>query len=143
MSLKPFAFAAICAALLASPVWADDFDRRGWFVGAGGGLAEDFLSEFIEKNSMGAVEIGTTGSIHLRGGYRMLSWFALEGMYEGAFNYETTVLGQLASVSSTHSLLANMKLIVPTWRLQPYFMPGLGAQRDGIAGCAPANDLER
>ena len=75
--------AVLFACLLASPAGAGEFDRPGWFVGAGGGLGADFISEFVENKTMGLVDIKSTGSFNARGGYRLFSWLALEGMYEG------------------------------------------------------------
>lgn len=118
----------LLASLLASPSWADDFDRRGWFVGAGGGVAADFLSTFVKNQTMGLVDIGSTGSANVRGGYRLFSWLALEGMYEGAYGYKTTAAGVEVASFDTHSFLANLKLYLPIWRLQPYLGLGLGAQ---------------
>jgi opacity protein-like surface antigen len=115
-------------AVAAGPAEADDFARRGWFVGVGGGVATDFLSELIKENSAGLVDITSTGTFNFRAGYRLLSWLALEGMYEGAYGYKTEVAGfELASLN-THSLLGNIKLIAPVWRFQPYFLLGVGAQ---------------
>ena len=134
--------AVFFASLLASPAWADDFDRRGWFVGVGGGVAVDFLSAFLEDETGGAFGIDPTGSLNVRGGYRVFSWLAFEGMYEGAYNYKTTFLGEEVATSSTHSLLANAKLIVPTWRLQPYLALGIGAQHGDFDGRAILERLD-
>jgi len=76
-------FAVFCATMLASPSSADDFDRPGWYVGAGGGVAFNFLSDFVENQTMGVVDLERTGTLNVRGGYRLLSWLAFEGMYEG------------------------------------------------------------
>ena len=46
----------------------------------------------------------------------------------------TKVAGVDVAEFSTHSLLANVKFIVPTWRLQPYFAPGVGAQKGDFDG---------
>ena len=114
--------------LRASPAEADDFDRRGWFVGVGGGVATDFLSDLIVENTAGLVEFTNTGTFNFRAGYRLLSWLALEGMYEGAYGYKTEVAGFELASTDTHSLLGNIKLIAPVWRFQPYFLLGVGAQ---------------
>ena len=104
--------AVLFASLLASPAGADAFDRRGWFVGVGGGVGVDFLSDFVEAETMGLVDIKSAGSFNARGGYRLFSWLALEAMYEGVYGLKTEVVGVEVSTLDTHSFLANAKLIV-------------------------------
>lgn len=129
------ALVASCAILLTSTAAADDFDRRGWFVGAGGGVGWDFLEDAIQDRTMGLIEIGLGGSFNARGGYRVFSWLAFEGMYEGMYGLETKALGDIPiGEHSFHSVLANAKFIVPTWRLQPYFILGVGAQYGDFDG---------
>lgn len=140
VSTKRILLVVLCASVLASPVRADDFDRPGWFVGVGGGLGADFLSDFIEDRTMGVVDIESTGSFNARGGYRWFSWLALEAMYEGVYGLKTRVLGVEVARFSTHALLANVKLILPIWRLQPYLGLGVGAQQatfDGLGVLEP------
>jgi opacity protein-like surface antigen len=121
--------AAVCVTMLASPSSADEFDRPGWYVGAGGGVAFNFLSEFVANQTMGVVDLEDTGTVNVRGGYRLLSWLAFEGMYEGAYNYDIVVAGSQVASRTTNSLLVNTKLIVPTWRIQPYLGLGIGGQQ--------------
>jgi hypothetical protein len=133
---------ALCAALLATPSAADEFDRPGWYAGVGGGVASNFLSEFVDDRTNGRVELPPTGSANVRGGYRLLSWLAFEALYEGAYNYDVVVAGTTVSSLSTHGLMANTKLIVPTWRLQPYLGLGVGAQYGNFDGVGPLVQLD-
>ena len=77
MSKTRCILATVCATLLAGSAGADDFDRRGWFAGAGFGVGASFLSEYLEQETNGVVEIQSTGSLNVRGGYRLLPWLAL------------------------------------------------------------------
>lgn len=117
---------SMCAVFFAGTSAADEFDRSGWYVGAGGGVAVDFADELVERTTMGDIQTKTTGTFNVRGGYRIFSWLALEGMYEGAYGYPLSFQGEQIADFTTHSLLGNAKLIVPTWRLHPYLALGRG-----------------
>ncbi len=103
-------------------------------MGVGGGLGADFLADFVEAETMGLVDIKSTGSFNARGGYRLFSWLALEAMYEGVYGLKTEVVGVEVATIDLHSLLANAKLILPVWRLQPYLGLGIGAQQGTFDG---------
>ncbi|MBW2697406.1 MAG: outer membrane beta-barrel protein [Deltaproteobacteria bacterium] len=124
----------LCASVIATEAVADDFDRRGWYVGVGAGAGWDFLSEFIEEETGGIVALRPTGSFNARAGYRVFSWLAFEGMYEGVYGLTTEILGVEVGRYSFNSLLFNVKLIVPIWRLQPYFILGAGGQQGSFDG---------
>ena len=49
--IRRIILATLCTVLLASSASGDDFDRPGWYVGAGGGVAWDFLSTFIQEQT--------------------------------------------------------------------------------------------
>jgi opacity protein-like surface antigen len=131
---------AVCIATLltAGASWAEepkpDFVRSGWYVGVGGGAAFDFLEDAIEDFTLGIVDISAAGSFNARGGYRVASWFAFEAMYEGAYGFETEILGEKVAEFDTHSFVGNFKFIVPTWRVHPYIMVGPGAQYGNFDG---------
>jgi opacity protein-like surface antigen len=130
---------AIAALLFAGASQAEepDFGRPGWYLGIGGGVAWDFVDALLEDATGGVVEIGSTGTFNARGGYRAASWFAIEGMYEGAYGYDTKFLGQKVSSFDTQSLVANLKFIIPTWRIHPYFVIGPGAQYGNFDSVGP------
>jgi opacity protein-like surface antigen len=125
----------IAALLLASTSWAEpDFGRPGWYVGVGGGAAFGFLDEAIRDYTNGVVDTSNAGSFNARGGYRVASWFAFELMYEGAYGFETEVLGRKAAETNAHGVIGNLKFIVPTWRIHPYIMVGPGGQYANFDG---------
>jgi opacity protein-like surface antigen len=124
--------AFLFALLTAGPAWADDsdpdFGRPGWYVGVGGGVGFDFLEDAVDDFTNGTVDIDPGGSFNARGGYRLASWFALEGMYEGVYEQQVQVAGNNAADMTYHSFLANFKFIAPIWRTHPYIMVGPGIQ---------------
>jgi hypothetical protein len=136
----------IAALLIATTGWAEppkaDYGRPGWYAGVGAGGAWDFLEDAVSDATTGIVDLNGTGSFNARGGYRVTSWFALEAMYEGAYRYKTKVIGLDAGDMSTHSLLANFKFILPTWRIHPYIMIGPGAQLANFDGNGPWDNLD-
>ena len=123
---------SISALVVAGTAWAEapksDYGRSGWYVGAGGGVAWDFLSDFVEEKTLGLVTTSAGGSANARVGYRVWSWFAVEAMYEGAYGVNPELLGVTIADFNTHSVLANLKFIAPIWRIHPYFALGIGAQ---------------
>jgi len=132
--------------LMAGASWAEDpkpdFGRSGWYVGVGGGAAIDFLEDAIEDVTGGIVDISAAGSFNARGGYRVTSWFAFEGMYEGMYGFETDILGVNIGEANTHSIVGNFKFILPTWRVHPYIMVGPGAQYGNFDGKGIFNFLD-
>ena len=129
---------AVASLVLAGTASAEapkpDYGRSGWYVGAGGGVAWDFLSDFIATNTGGLVTESVGGSANARVGYRVWSWFAVEAMYEGAYGVNPEILGIQAADFNTHSVLANLKFILPIWRVHPYFALGAGAQYGDFDG---------
>jgi opacity protein-like surface antigen len=137
----------IVALLMASTSWADDskpdYGRPGWFLGISGGTGIAFLDDAIQDNTGGIVEIDAGGSFNARGGYRLASWFALEGMYEGVYSTNVEILGtKSAAERTTHSFVVNLKFILPTWRIHPYIMIGPGAQLGNFDGNGPFDNLD-
>lgn len=63
-------------------------------------------------------------------------------MYEGVYGTEVQVLGMGAADLTTHSLTGNLKLILPTWRVQPYIMLAPGAQYGNFNGKGPLDFLD-
>ena len=55
--------------------------------------------------------------------------------------FETKILDQRVATFSLHSFVGNFKLIVPTWRVQPYLMVGPGAQYGNFDGKGVLFDL--
>jgi hypothetical protein len=120
---------ALCGLLVSGSALAKgDYSRPGPYVGVGIGVAWDPLEELI-NDAFPVLSIDPTWTINARAGYRVWSWLAVEGMYEGAYGFDVvlTTVGNAASFSTT-SLLGNLKLVLPCWRIQPYLLVGVGAQ---------------
>lgn len=115
----------------------DPYDRPGFYIGVSGAYTHNFFDDQIDdafEDQVGNVDVDIDDSfgINARIGYRAASFIAFELQYEWIDNFETTVtisgpLGGDATFDITgHTLTANMKLIVPSWRIQPYFLLGAG-----------------
>ena len=131
--------APILALAFASPVTASEWTRPGWYFGAGGGAGFNFFNKYIEESvPIPVVDIDPAGSANVRGGYRIWSWFALEAMYEGAYDAQINVLDLPFAKLSTHSFLGNLKFILPIMRFQPYLLVGGGAQYGQFRSELPA-----
>jgi hypothetical protein len=144
--LKSLIVIPIAALLMASTSWAEDpkadYGRRGWYGGVGGGAGIDFLTDAVQDETGGTVDLSVGSSFNARGGYRVASWFAFEAMYEGVYGTTVEVSGVDAADQDTHSIVGNFKFILPTWRVQPYFMLGPGAQYGKFNGKGPFDPLD-
>ena len=125
------------------PVVDDDpFDRPGFYAGVSGVYTYNFFDKQIENfledelGQQGSVDIGNSGGVSARVGYRAASWFAAELQYEWIAPYDVDVSGDLGPGGSTisgrlydiegHTLTVNTKWIIPFWRMQPYLLVGAG-----------------
>ena len=126
-----------------TPVVDDDpFDRPGFYAGVSGVYTYNFFDKQIEDfledelGQQGSVDIGNSGGVSARVGYRAASWFAAELQYEWIAPYDVDVSGDLGPGGSTisgrlydiegHTLTINTKWIIPFWRMQPYLLLGAG-----------------
>jgi len=137
----------IAVLLMATTSWAadpaPDYARPGWYLGVGVGTGIPFLEGFLPDEVSGVVEFNPGASFNARGGYRLTSWLAVEALYEGVYGSNIEVLGMAtAARRTTHSFVANLKLILPTWRIHPYFMVGPGAQYAVFNDKTPFNRLD-
>ena len=113
----------------------DGFSRSGPYIGIGGvytqnGLIED---EFDDALPSGVdVDVDDSAGVNAVVGYRMLPWLAGELQYEYVDGYDVTAvsgpLKQTIEIKS-HVLTANLKAIVPIWRVHPYLLVGAGMVR--------------
>ena len=127
-----FVLAPILALFFASAASAGDWTRPGWYAGVGIGAGFNFFDKFLE-DEFGFVTIDPAAAVNVRGGYRVWPWLALEGMYEATIesgiDIDDVSLPVDASANlTTHSFLANLKLILPIKRFQPFITVGPGAQ---------------
>jgi hypothetical protein len=140
---------AIASLLFAFPAVAgsgkdESFSRPGWYIGPAVAGQFYLLQDDVEKKSAGLLTVSNTVGFNIRGGYRLLSWLALEGIYEYApgFSLETAQSIDLSVIDPSlpnvskgtelvgingNTLTGNVKLLLPIWRVHPYLNLGLGA----------------
>jgi opacity protein-like surface antigen len=127
--LSLLALAGALAGAGASSAADDDFTRRGAYVGVGGSYVSDVFEGEIEDALGVPVDVDPSGGVNAHVGYRLASFAALEAEYEWVDEFDIAVAGLDAASLEAHALTGNLKLIVPTWRIQPYLLLGLGAVR--------------
>ncbi len=116
----------------------DPYDRPGFYVGGSGIYTNNFFDDQVDDaftDLIGApvdVDIDDSFGANARIGYRAASWIGLEVQYEWVDNFETEITspafpGEKATIDLTgHSVTLNAKLVLPTWRIQPYLLLGAG-----------------
>jgi opacity protein-like surface antigen len=129
--------------LMAGSASADDdgFSRSGPYLGVGATGAIHLFEDDVETQSAGFVEVDQSPGLNARVGYRVLSWLALEAQYEWVSGFDfvaaqdipaNPLIGakskgtRLARLQS-HAVTADLKLLLPIWRFQPYLIGGVGA----------------
>jgi opacity protein-like surface antigen len=125
--------AAVCAAFLgarsarADDDSAPDFGRSGFYLGAGASRSVNFIQDYLDHTALNNVKVDDAWGANGRAGYRVASWFAVEGEYEwiDALNlhFGNFDFGSIKTQIAT----ANFRLIAPLGRFQPYFLGGVGA----------------
>jgi hypothetical protein len=116
-----------------------DFNRTGFYVGAGASYTTDFYEGEVEDSiSNSTVNIHTTPGANARVGFRFWRALAVELQYEWLDEYDIDfsyggVGGKIAVDQMT--LTGNLKIYpVPFWRIQPYILAGVGFQIYDLTG---------
>ena len=113
----------------------DGYARSGPYVGFGvtwvTDLFEDEAERYASDLAGAPVQVKIDDTWGLQGvlGYRVLPFLALEAQYEFVDEFAVGASGGGASGSvdlSGHVLTGNLKLVLPTWRIQPYLLAGVG-----------------
>ena len=118
---------------------ARDFNRSGFYVGAGASFTTDFWENEVEDAISGSsVDVHTTSGANARVGYRFLRVFAVELQYEWLDRYDidfsySGLSGRISAKQNT--LTGNLKVYpFPLWRIQPYILAGVGFQTYDLDG---------
>jgi len=135
------------SALLLSPGFAaaDEFDRPGFYLGAGASGGFFMFKDSIEEESLGLVSVEDSWGLNGRLGYRIFSWLAVEAQYERMNGFQLAsqvpLVGNLARLTA-HTATVNLKLMLPVWRIHPYILLGPGVSlyqfNDSTGGLATA-----
>jgi opacity protein-like surface antigen len=112
------------------------FARAGVYLGIsaayGINFFDDRIQDLIGIDEVVPLELGSTPGLNARLGARFFKIIALEAEYEWFQGFDVTyvdpLIGRLElGKISNHTLTGNLKLFLPTWRVQPYIMAGAGA----------------
>jgi hypothetical protein len=119
-----------CSLFAGAVAQAEDFGRSGGYVGANAAYAFDlFKTEIYTAAGAGTVPLDYSDSwgFNVRAGYRLLSFLAIEAQYEwlDGIDISAPAFGPIGTYEPD-VLTGNLKLILPTWRLQPYALAGIG-----------------
>jgi opacity protein-like surface antigen len=125
----------LLSAGVAASASAGDFSRPGPYIGLGGtfgtDMFEDDVEDVVEDVSGTSVELDIDNSWGLNSvlGYRVASFLATELQYEYIDSFQIDVGSPAVSnlELTGHVATLNLKLVLPTWRIQPYLLAGLGA----------------
>ncbi|MAI78444.1 MAG: hypothetical protein CL917_05870 [Deltaproteobacteria bacterium] len=122
--------------LSSSSAHADDFDRPGAYVGVNGvygiSLFQNEISDAFGLDD--DFKLGDSGGVNARIGYRALSWLAFEAEYEWLHAMKLESQGFEIGDFKPNTVTGNLKLIIPTWRIQPYLLLGAGVAIWNIDG---------
>ena len=123
---------ALTGCMLASlPAHAEP-EPSGPYVGLSGAFAISLFGEQFESSSLKNSKLGNSAGFQIRVGYRVSSWLALEAQYEWLDEFVLTAssdsLYETKKVAEfrPQTVTANLKFILPTGRIEPHLIVGLG-----------------
>ena len=124
-----FAAILLVVGLGAQVARADDegFGRSGPYLAVGASRALNLFEQYLDSEPLlSDIQVDDTWGVNARAGYRLTSWFALEGEYEWLDGLDAHI-GSIGSRIGVQTATANFRLIAPLGRFQPYFLGGAGA----------------
>jgi opacity protein-like surface antigen len=105
-----------------------DFARSGPYIGVGASRTANLVEAFLDGTPiLEDIDISNSWGVNTRLGYRLTSWFALEAEYEWLDRMNASLNGVNVGSLQMQSATANLRLIAPLGRFQPYFLLGAGA----------------
>jgi opacity protein-like surface antigen len=121
---------ALLTCLVSRPARADDepFARSGAYIGVGASRSLNLIEAFLSDTPvLNHIHASDEWGINARAGYRLASWFAVEAEYEWLDDFRVSLGGIDLGSIGVQSATANLKLIGPFGRFQPYLLLGVGA----------------
>jgi opacity protein-like surface antigen len=121
-------------ALAAAPAAAapPDYGAPGLYVGAGTSFVRNELAEEqVDEILPPGVDVDVDDTWGVRGllGYRFFSSLAGEVEYEHVGGFDVSAFGTDFARVRADVVTANLKAILPLWRVQPYLLAGVGGAR--------------
>ena len=115
-------------ALAAGPARAagNEFARSGPYLGVAASYSTDLFENEVQDAVGLPIDIDDTWGANARLGYRALPFLAVELEYEWLDDYDVSVAGVDALSVQAQALTANLRLIAPIRRFQPYLLAGVG-----------------
>ncbi|HTO08828.1 MAG TPA: porin family protein [Myxococcota bacterium] len=105
-----------------------EFARSGAYIGVGASRSLNLVEDFLADDPvLKHIDASDNWGVNARAGYRLTSWFALEAEYEWLDDFNVRFGGIDLGTIGAQSATANLKLIGPFGRFQPYFLLGAGA----------------
>ena len=123
-----FTVLVVCLAL--GDARADDtgFARPGVYLGVGASRSANLVEAFLDGTPvLEDIDVSNSWGVNARLGYRVASWFAVEAEYEWLDPFNASLNGAHVGTLGIQSATANLRLIGPFGRFQPYFLLGVGA----------------
>jgi len=119
---------ALIAALAVPNARADsEYGRSGPYIAVGATYGFNVIESAFDDVLGDDVDVDDTWGGNARLGYRALSWLAVEAEYEYLDNFEVSVDDFRLADLQAQTISANLRLIVPIRRFQPYLVLGAGA----------------
>jgi opacity protein-like surface antigen len=128
--VSPLAVLLLAVGLGAGLARADeeeDFARRGAYVAVGASRAFNLIEAYLDDTPiLKNLQAANSWGVNARAGYRVASFFALEGEYEWIGDVSARLGGVEIARIGTQIATANFRLVGPFGRFQPYFLGGFG-----------------
>lgn len=112
----------------------EGFAHPGFYLGVGGSYVTDTFENSVQDALADAgigvsIDVDESWGANAVVGYRLLPFLAIEAEYEWIDEFDIRGNGTTVASLEAQSVTGNLKWIVPTWRIQPYLLTGLGATR--------------
>ena len=114
------------------PAHAEEPETSGAYLGLSGTFGIGLFGDQFESSGLKNPKLGDSAGFRIKAGYRVASWFALEAQYEWLNEFVLTADSDALYVTRKvakfrpQTVTANLKFILPTGRIEPHVIVGLG-----------------